>query len=100
MAVAATARQAHRLYSVVLWVIVVVCIQFFFFGHLMSFFFPYRTHTYISRYRCSVRIHRSIKGEMAHRAVFGKLETGGTRLTRCLRDLRGNFEVKEGALSS
>ena len=80
--------------------LVVVCIRFFSSLDTSCLFFPYRTHTYISRYRCSVRIHRSIKGEMVHRAAFGKLETGGTRLARCLRDLRGNFEAKEGALSS
>jgi hypothetical protein len=31
--------------------------------------------------------------------VFGKLETGGTRFARCLRDLLGDVEAKEGVLS-
>ena len=63
-------------------------------------FFPLRTHTYISRYRWfSLRVFRSIKGEIAYRAVFGELETGSTRLARFLRDLLGDVEAKEGALS-
>jgi hypothetical protein len=70
----------------------------FFFGHLMSFF-PLRTHTYISRYRFSLRVYRSIKVEIAYRSVFGKLETGSTRLARYLRDLWGDVEAKEGVPS-
>jgi hypothetical protein len=62
-------------------------------------FFSLRTHTHISRYRFFHRVHRSIKGEIAYRAVFGKLETGGTRFARCLRDLLGYVEAKEGVLS-
>jgi hypothetical protein len=47
MAVAATARQAHCLYSVVLRVIVIVCIRFFSLDTSCLFFFPItRTRTY------------------------------------------------------
>jgi hypothetical protein len=107
MAVAATARQAHRLYSV-LRVIAVVCILFSLDTSFLLFFFPYaRTRTYhaivshwlayfFSVFYHSVRVHGSIKGEIAYRAVFGKLLTGGTRLGRCIRDLGGDVEAKEG----
>jgi hypothetical protein len=46
----------------------------FFFGHLM-FLSPYaRTRTYHAI--VSLRVYRSIKGEITYRAVFGKLKTG------------------------
>ena len=75
----------------------------FFIGHLMSPFFPTHALVHItlsfltgfaccfwSNYFLSLRVHRSIMGEITYRAVFGKLETGGTRLAMSLKDLRGD----------
>ena len=74
----------------------------------LSLFFLLRTHTYISRYPfccffrsnsfLSLRVYRSIMGEIEYRAVFGRLETGGTRLATPLRNYRGDVEAKEGVL--
>jgi hypothetical protein len=40
-----------------------------------------------------------LRGRSHIDAVFGKLKTGGTRLARYFRDLRGDVEAKEGVLS-
>ena len=109
--VAATARQAHRLYSV-LQVIVVVCIRIFI-GHLMSPFFS-STHAHVhitlsfltgspvsfglTIFYLSVYI-AVLRGRSHIAPCLASLGLAGTKLARCLKDLRGDVEAKEGVLS-